>query len=60
MGKIHVIAAGIQYKGIEKLPIRVGYTFNTNRDHRGQCLLSSSAPAVIANAAQLGAQLPDQ
>ncbi|MEZ5033226.1 MAG: outer membrane protein transport protein [Saprospiraceae bacterium] len=51
---IHVIAAGIQYKGIEKLPIRVGYTFNTNPITEDNVFLSSSAPAVIANAAQLG------
>ncbi len=52
---IHVLAAGLQYKGIENLPLRIGYTFNTNPITEDNVFLSSSAPAVIANAAQIGA-----
>jgi long-chain fatty acid transport protein len=52
---IHVLAAGLQYKGIENVPLRIGYTFNTNPITEDNVFLSSSAPAVIANAAQIGA-----
>lgn len=51
---IHVVAAGLQFKGIDNLPLRVGYTYNTNPITPENVFLSSSAPAVIENAAQFG------
>lgn len=51
---IHVIAVGVQYKGIEKLPLRVGYTYNTNPITEDNIFFSASAPAVLENAAQIG------
>lgn len=51
---VHVLAAGLQFKGVENLPIRVGYTFNTNPINEDNLFFSSSAPAVIENAIQLG------
>ncbi len=49
-----VISAGIQYKGIDKLPIRIGYTYNTNPIDEELAFFSVSAPAVITSAFQLG------
>jgi len=51
---VHVIAAGLQFKGIDKLPLRVGYTFSTLPITEDNVFFSSSAPAVIKNAVQLG------
>ena len=51
---VHVIAAGIQYKGFEKLPIRVGYTYNTSPVNEDNLFFSASATAVLENAFQLG------
>ena len=51
---MNVISAGIQYKGIEKLPIRIGYTYNSNPIDEELAFFSVSAPAVITSAFQLG------
>ena len=51
---INIISAGIQYKGIEKLPIRVGYTYSSNPITEELAFFSVSAPAVVNNAFQLG------
>ncbi len=49
-----IISAGIQYKGIDKLPIRIGYTYSTNPIDEELAFFSVSAPAVITSAFQLG------
>lgn len=51
---IHVVAAGVQFKGVDRLPLRVGYTFNTNPITEDNVFFSLSAPAVLEHAAQIG------
>ena len=49
-----IISFGVQYKGINKLPLRVGYTYNTNPIDEELTFFSAPATAVIKNAFQLG------
>jgi len=49
-----IISVGIQYKGIAKLPLRLGYTHNTNPIEDELAFFSVSAPGVITDAFQLG------
>ncbi|OAB30427.1 long-chain fatty acid transport protein [Flavobacterium fryxellicola] len=51
---MQVLSLGAQYKGIKKLPLRVGYTYNTNPIKPELAFFSASAPAVIQNAYQFG------
>ncbi|MEZ4840792.1 MAG: outer membrane protein transport protein [Flavobacteriaceae bacterium] len=51
---INVISAGVQYKGIEKLPLRVGYTYSSNPINDRLAFFSTPATAIIKNAFQLG------
>ena len=51
---ISIISAGIQYKGIDKLPIRVGYTYSSNPINENLAFFSIPATAIIKNAFQLG------
>ena len=51
---VNVLSAGIQYKGIEKLPIRIGYTHSTNPIDKELAFFSMPATAVIKNAVQFG------
>ncbi len=51
---ISIVSFGIQYKGISKLPWRLGYTFNTNPIEEELTFFSAPATAVIKNAFQLG------
>lgn len=51
---MNIISAGIQYKGIDKLPLRVGYTYSSNPIDEDLAFFSVSAPAVIKNAFQFG------
>jgi long-chain fatty acid transport protein len=51
---MQVLSLGAQYKGIKKLPLRVGYTYNTNPIKPELSFFSASAPAVIQNAYQFG------
>ncbi len=51
---VNVVAAGIQLKLIEKLPIRFGYTYSSNPITEDNVFFSSPAPAVIKHAAQGG------
>lgn len=51
---MNIISAGIQYKGIDKLPLRVGYTYSSNPIKEELAFFSASAPAVINNAFQFG------
>jgi long-chain fatty acid transport protein len=49
-----IVSAGVQYKGIDKLPIRIGYTYSTNPIDDELAFFSIPATAVIENAMQLG------
>ena len=51
---MNIISAGIQYKGINKLPLRAGYTYSSNPIQEELAFFSVSAPAVINNAFQFG------
>jgi long-chain fatty acid transport protein len=55
---INIISAGLQYKGIEKLPLRVGYTYSSNPIDDELAFFSTPATAVIANAFQFGFSYP--
>lgn len=49
-----VISAGFQYKGIQKLPLRIGYTYSSNPIDEELAFFSTPATAIIKNAFQLG------
>ncbi len=51
---MQILSMGIQYKGVNKLPIRLGYTFNTNPIKNELAFFSTAATAVVQNAFQLG------
>ena len=55
---INIISVGLQYKGIEKLPLRVGYTYSSNPIDDELAFFSTPATAVIANAFQFGFSYP--
>lgn len=51
---VNVISAGIQYKGLDKLPIRIGYTYSSNPISSDVTFFNIPATAVIKNAYQIG------
>ncbi len=51
---MNVISAGLQLKLVEKMPIRVGYTYSSNPIDEELIMFSVSAPAIIKHAFQLG------
>ncbi len=51
---ISVVSAGLQYKGINKLPLRAGYTFSSNPINSELAFFSIPATAIIKNGFQLG------
>jgi long-chain fatty acid transport protein len=51
---IDVISAGLQYKGIKKLPVRLGYTYGSNPIDPQFAFFSTPATAIIKNAFQIG------
>ncbi len=51
---MNIVSSGFQYKGIEKLPLRVGYTYSSNPIDEELLFFSISAPAIIKNAFQFG------
>lgn len=51
---INIISAGIQYKGINKFPIRVGYTYSSNPINSDVAFFNIPATAIIKNAFQVG------
>ena len=55
---ISIISVGLQYKGIEKLPLRVGYTYSGNPIDDELAFFSIPATAVIKNAFQFGTSYP--
>jgi long-chain fatty acid transport protein len=55
---INIVSVGLQYKGIEKLPLRVGYTYSSNPIDDELAFFSTPATAVISNAFQFGFSYP--
>ncbi|MBT8304383.1 MAG: outer membrane protein transport protein [Bacteroidia bacterium] len=51
---IDIISAGVQYKGIDKLPLRVGYTYSSNPINDQLAFFSIPATAINKNAFQFG------
>lgn len=51
---INIISAGIQYKGVDKLPLRLGYTYSSNPINSDVAFFNIPATAIIKNAFQLG------
>jgi long-chain fatty acid transport protein len=51
---ISIISAGLQYKGVDKLPLRVGYTYSSNPINENLAFFSVPATAIIKNAFQFG------
>ena len=49
-----IVSAGLQYKGIPKLPLRVGYTYSSNPINSELAFFSTPATAIIKNAFQFG------
>ena len=51
---VNVVAAGVQLKMIDKVPVRLGYTFSSNPITEDNVFFSAAAPAVIKHAVQIG------
>ena len=51
---ITIISAGLQFKGIDKLPLRVGYTYSSNPISSELAFFNIPATAIIKNAFQFG------
>lgn len=51
---MNIISAGVQFNGIEKLPLRVGYTYNSNPVPDKLAFFNAPATAIIENAFQVG------
>jgi long-chain fatty acid transport protein len=49
-----IVSAGIQYKGINKLPLRFGYTYSSNPIDEELAFFSTPATAIIKDAFQFG------
>jgi long-chain fatty acid transport protein len=51
---ISIVSAGLQLKLVDKLPVRIGYTYSTNPITEELAFFSVPATAIIKNAYQLG------
>lgn len=51
---ISIVSTGVQYKGVDKLPLRVGYTYSSNPISSEVAFFNIPATAIIKNAFQLG------
>lgn len=51
---INIISAGLQYKGINNFPLRVGYTYSSNPINNDVAFFNIPATAIIKNAYQFG------
>ena len=51
---ISIISAGLQYKGIAKLPLRIGYTYSSNPINEDLAFFSIPATAINKSAYQFG------
>jgi long-chain fatty acid transport protein len=58
MKNMNIISAGLQYKGIQKLPLRVGYTYSSNPIDSELAFFSIPATAIIKNAFEFGTSYP--
>lgn len=51
---ISIVSAGAQFKGVKKMPIRIGYTYSSNPIDPSLAFFSTPATAIIKNAFQFG------
>lgn len=51
---INILSTGVQYRGINKLPLRVGYTYSSNPIDNSVAFFNIPATAIIENAFQFG------
>lgn len=51
---ISILSAGLQYKGINKLPLRIGYTYSSNPISSEVAFFNVPATAIIKDAYQFG------
>jgi len=51
---ITILSTGLQYKGIKKLPLRVGYTYSSNPIDSDVAFFNIPATAIIKDAFQFG------
>ncbi len=51
---ISILSAGLQYKGINKLPLRFGYTYSSNPIQEEVTFFNIPATAIIKDAFQFG------
>ena len=51
---ITIISAGVQFKGIDKVPLRLGYTYSSNPIKEDVAFFNVPATAIIKNAFQFG------
>lgn len=51
---VSVVSFGLQYKGVEQLPLRLGYTYSSNPINEDLAFFSVPATAIIAHAFQFG------
>ena len=51
---INIISAGLQYKGVDRLPLRIGYTYSSNPITEETTFFNIPATAIIKNAFQFG------
>lgn len=52
---ISIISAGLQFNGIENIPLRIGYTYSSNPITEDLAFFSTPATAIVKNAFQFGA-----
>ena len=50
----NIVSAGIQFNSVERLPIRIGYTYSSNPIEDELAFFNIPAPAIINNAVQIG------
>jgi long-chain fatty acid transport protein len=51
---ISIVSAGVQYKGVDKLPLRLGYTYSSNPINSDVAFFNVPSTAIIKNAFQFG------
>ena len=51
---ISILSTGLQYKGVKKLPLRIGYTYSSNPIPEEVVFFNIPATAIIKNAFQIG------
>lgn len=49
-----IVSTGLQYKGLNKVPLRIGYTYSSNPIDEKLAFFSSPATAIIKHAFQFG------